>query len=184
MKSVLLLLLLSAAATAREKLYTDSNGAHIGPQALVQLHKLRQAGVTELLVPTWFPLDLRNLRVKSAENEMGRFGPGLLMEWPAPDSRRSLFVQGGSGGFGGPGPDRTVPVENATLGTIPLWVNFQSPMSWRYCTDWLPIAGSMPTQPAEKRYHVLYGCNGRSDGVLSAEEMKQIIGSLRYYRIP
>lgn len=176
MKWVLIFLSLSGAAFAREKLYTDSNTAHIGPQALVQLHKLRLAGVTELLVPTWFPADLHNLRVKTAESEIGRYGPELQMEWPASNPRRSLLVQGGSGGFGGPGPDRTVPVFNATLGTIPMWVNFQSPMSWRYSTDWLPIAGS--------KYYVLYGCNGRTDGVLSPDEMKQMIASLRYYRIP
>jgi len=179
-----ILLLFCSPSWAREKLYTDATAARIGPIALGKLHGLRSAGVVEILVPSWLPADLKNLRVKVAESKADRFGPSLEMEWPASNPHRGLVARGASGGFGGPGPDYTVPVANPTLGTLDLWVCDKAPFSARYCTDWVKVPGSMPKLPKDRSYYVDFTCVGKYSDSLSGDEMKRIVGSLRYFRIP
>jgi hypothetical protein len=177
------LLLLLAGPAAAEKLYADARSAHIGPKALAALGNLRKAGVVEILVPTWLPADLHNLRVKSAEGEMGRFGPSLQMEWPSDNPHRSLTARGGSGGFGGPGPDSTVKIANPTLGSVEMWQSEKQAELSTLGTDWIVIPGAMPRQPKDRQYYMGFDTAGHFVDCLTRPEMRQILASLRYFRI-
>ena len=173
-----LLLLLATGASAREKLYADANMAHLGPVALRKLASLKAAGVTEILVPTWFPSDLQNGRVK-LDTKDTRWGPNLEIVYPSNTRHRSLLVRGTGGGVGGPGPDYSIPVQNPTLGKIDLWYCDKSPMAYLYCMPWW----DMKNPHGDRNFLIDVDTEDRSHAGLSRPEMIEIVRSLRYFHI-
>ncbi len=175
---ILAVLFLLLPATAQQDAAT-ANQAKLSPDVMRELAKLKSVGITEVLVPTWFPDDL-GMAVGKVDTSDTRFGPSLEITWPSSNRKaHSLVLRGTGGGLGGPGPDSTVKVDNPVLGPIDLWICVDAPMAFRYGTSY---ALTVP-RGEDREYYLDVQTVGNSDSGLSKLEMQKILASVRKLKI-
>lgn len=159
---------------------TTAAQAKLSPEIVRELAKLKSRGVTEILVPTWFPQDLKTA-VGKVDVSDPNFGPNMELVWSSSKTKaHSLVLRGAGGGLGGPGPDSTTTVNNPVIGPIELWTCIESPMMYRYGTG---FGLSVPRGRDGNEYFLDIHTIGKSDNGLSKFEMQKILASMRKLKI-
>lgn len=172
------LLVLACRAQADEA-YASAEQAKLPPAVMEQLASLKRAGVSEVLVPTWFPEDLGGAggRVETSD---GSPGPKLEIVWPSSKNElRSLVLRGLGAGPDAPGPDSVVAVENPVLGDIEMMVYSNTRNSYRYGTAY----GLVVPRGEGAEYCLDLQTFANSPIGLSSPEMQKILGSVRKLKL-
>jgi hypothetical protein len=179
MYTALLLALFLLAPCGADDLYTTAEQAKLPPKIIEQLSQLKPLGITEVLVPTWFPSDLGLAQGKIDVSDP-KSGPKIEITWPSSRSRlHSLVFRGTGEGLAGDGPDSTVSVDNPATGPIEMWVCIERPMGFRYGTG----HGLTVPRGADKEYYLDLQTNGNSAAGLTSMEMQRILGSVRRLKL-
>lgn len=173
------LMLFTCGPCLGDESYASPELARLPPEIMQQLAKLKQAGVSEVLVPTWFPDDLGQAG-GTVDTSDAALGPELEIVWPSSkNDKRGLVLRGLGGGLEGARPDSVVAVENPVLGDIEMMVYSNTPMAFRYGTAF----GLIVPRGEGAEYYLDIQTVANSPIGLSSPEMQKILGSVRKLKL-
>lgn len=178
-QAVLICLLLVLPGLAQDQDYTTADQARLPGPVMAQLARLKEAGISEVLVPTWLPEDLEQAsgEVDTADAQKG---PQVELVWHSTkNEQRSLVFRGVGKSPEGSGPDSVVWVENPILGDLEMMVYSNTRAANRYSTDY----SLKVSRGQDSEYFLDLRTIGNSPIGLSSPEMQKILGSVRRLKL-
>ena len=180
LRAILICLLLVLPGIAQDKDYTTADQARLPGTVMAQLARLKEAGISEVLVPTWLPDDLEQARgeVHTADAQQG---PQVELVWHSTkNEQRSLVFRGAAKSPEGSGPDSVVWVENPVLGDLEMMVYSNNTRAAnRYSTDY----SLRVSRGQDSEYYLDLRTIGNSPIGLSSPEMQKILSSVRKLKL-